>query len=61
MGIVSVMAVERKDKPQRPWSGFGYLILVVICILAAYFIVLPIGQQIAGVFQEITNAFQGKR
>ena len=55
------MTVERKDKPQRPWSGFGYLIIVVIAILVAYFIVLPIGQQIMGVFQEITDAFQGKR
>jgi len=49
-----------KDKPKRPWGGFGYLILVVLAILVGWFIVLPIGQQIAGVFQTLTNAFQGK-
>ena len=50
-----------KDKPQRPWGGFGYLILVVLAILVAYFVVLPIGQQIGGVFQQLTNAFSGKK
>jgi hypothetical protein len=47
-------------KPDKPWGGFGVLILSVIAILVAYFIVLPIGQQISAVFQTLTNAFQGK-
>ena len=50
-----------KDKPKKPWGGFGYLILIVLVILVAYFIVLPIGQEISGVFQKLTNALQGKR
>jgi hypothetical protein len=48
------------EKPKRPWSGFGYLILVVIAVLAAYFVVLPMGQQVRGVFQTLTNAFGGR-
>lgn len=48
------------DKPKRPWSGFGYLIIIVLVILTAYFVVLPIGQQVRGVFQTVTNAFGGK-
>jgi len=50
-----------KDKSKRPWGGFGYLILVVLAILVAYFIVLPIGQQIHDVFQQLTNAFSGRK
>jgi hypothetical protein len=45
------------DKPKRPWSGFGYLVLVVIAILVAYFIVLPVGLKIRGVFQSMNDAF----
>jgi hypothetical protein len=52
--------VDPDKKPKRSWGGFGYLILVVIAVLVAYFIVLPIGQQIAGTFQTLTNAFQRK-
>jgi len=57
---VPLVLVMEKDKSKRPWGGFGYLILVVLAVLVAWFIVLPIGQQIAGVFQTLTNAFQGK-
>ena len=52
---------EQRDKPKRPWSGFGYLIIVVIVILVGYFIVLPIGQQVHDVFQQLTDALHGKR
>ena len=55
--IVFTMMPQDKDKPKRPWSGFGYLVLVVIAILVAYFIVRPIGQEVASVFQTLTNAF----
>jgi Flp pilus assembly pilin Flp len=50
----------QKDKSKRPWGGFEYLILVVVAILVGYFVVLPIGQEVRGVFQKLTNAFQGK-
>ena len=50
-----------KDKPKGPWGGFGYMILAVLAILVAYFIVLPIGEQIRGVFQQLTDAFSGKK
>ena len=49
-----------EDKPKRPWSGFAYLVIVVLAILVAYIIVLPIGQQIRSVFQELTDAFSRK-
>ncbi len=45
-----------EKKPKRPWSGFGYVVLVVIAILVAYYILLPVGQQVSGVFQILTNA-----
>ena len=48
-------------KPKRPWGGFGWLIIIVIAILVAYFVLLPIGQEIRGVFQTLTDAFQGKK
>jgi hypothetical protein len=49
-----------QDKNKRPWGGFGYLILVVIVILVAWFIILPIGMEIREVFQKLTNALSGK-
>jgi hypothetical protein len=48
------------EKPKRPWSGFGYLIIIVVAVLAAYFVILPIGQQVGGVFQTLTHALGGK-
>ncbi len=52
---------ERSDKPKRPWGGLGYVIIVIVAILVAYFIVLPIGQQVHNTFQQLTDALQGKR
>lgn len=43
--------------PKRPRSPVGYIVLVVIAVLIAVFVVRPIGQQITGVFQRLTNAF----
>jgi hypothetical protein len=48
------------DKPKRPWSGFGTLVIIIVAILVAYFVVLPMGQQVRGVFQTLTNAFGGR-
>jgi len=50
-----------KDKSKRPWSGFGYVVLVTIAILVGYFIILPVGQEIASVFQRLTTVFQTGR
>lgn len=47
---------ERKPKP--PWSDFAFVIVVVLAILVAWFIVLPVGMEIASIFQRLTNAFQ---
>ena len=44
-------------KKKRPWSGFGYLVLVILAILTAWFVVLPVGQEMRGVFQRLTDAF----
>ena len=49
-----------REKNKRPWSGFGYLVLVTVAILAAWFLLLPIGMQIRDVFQRLTDAFSHK-
>ena len=49
-----------KDKNKRTWGGFGYLILVIIAILVAWFVVRPIGMEIRDTFQKLTNALGGK-
>jgi hypothetical protein len=48
------------DEPnrKRPWSPWQYIVLIVIAILLAVFVIRPIGLQIAGVFQRLTDAFQ---
>ena len=51
----SRVVIDRK--PKRPWKGFAYLVLVLLAILAAYFVVLPLGQEVRGVFQRLTDAF----
>jgi len=51
---------DSEDKPKRPWSGFGYLILVVIAILVALFLVRPLGLEVRSIFQTLNDAFQGK-
>ena len=48
------------DKPKRPWSGFAYLVLVILAILAAWFFVRPFGLEVRDVFQRLNDAFQGK-
>jgi hypothetical protein len=50
----------RDDKPKRPWSGFGYTVLVVIAILAAWFVVRPVGLEVSSVFQRLSDALGGK-
>jgi hypothetical protein len=50
---------ERKQKP--PWSDFAFLVIVVLAILVAWFVIRPVGMEIASVFQRLTNAFQTGR
>ena len=47
-------------KPKRPWTGFDYLVLLVLALIVAVFVLRPIGLQIRDVFQTLTNAFQNK-
>ncbi len=47
-------------KQKKSWGGFGYLILIVIAILVAYFVVLPLGLQVRQTFQTLDNAVGGK-
>ncbi len=49
--------MPNERKPKRPWGGFQYLVLVVVGILVAWFVIRPVGQQIAGVLQTLTDAF----
>jgi len=53
--------LENDPRRKRPWSPLHYIVLVVIVILIAVFVVRPIGLQIAGVFQRLTDAFQNGR
>ncbi len=57
-GDSSAMEIPGKNKLKRPWGGFGYLILVVLAVLVAWFLVLPVGRQVASVFQRLTDAFE---
>jgi hypothetical protein len=45
-------------QPKRPWGGFSSLLLAVLAVLVAWFIVRPIGLEVAGVFQRLTDAFR---
>jgi hypothetical protein len=49
---------EDNPRRKRPWSPWQYLVLAVVAILIAVFVVRPIGLQIVGVFQRLTDAFQ---
>jgi len=46
------------EKSKRPWGGFGHLVLVVLAVLIGWFIVRPVGLEIASVFQRLTDAFR---
>jgi hypothetical protein len=61
LGDTFAMAFPEKDKSKKPWGGFSYLILIMLAVLVAYFLVLPVGRQVAEVFQTLTNALEGKK
>jgi Flp pilus assembly pilin Flp len=44
-------------KPPRPKNQLGYIVIVAIVALVAVFFLQPMGQQIAGIFQTLTDAF----
>jgi len=46
------------EKLKRPWGGFGYLILIVLAVLVAWFLIMPVGQEVAWVFQRLTDVFK---
>ena len=43
------------DKPRGP--GSGYLIIVVIAIIVAWFFIRPLGQQVHDILQSLVGAF----
>jgi hypothetical protein len=45
------------DKPRGP--GYGYLFVVAIAILVAWFVLRPMGLQIRHVFETLVDAFSG--
>jgi hypothetical protein len=45
-------------KPGR--SSFGYLVLVVIVVLAAWYFLRPLGLQVSAVFQTLVDAFKNR-
>jgi hypothetical protein len=46
------------NRPRGPgFRYFGYVTLVVIAVLVAWFVVRPLGLQVSGVFQTLVNAF----
>ncbi len=45
-------------RPKHPKSPVGYIVLVAIAVLVAVFVVRPLGEQIAGVFQILITAFK---
>jgi hypothetical protein len=49
---------ENEPSRKRPRSPWQYIVLIVIAILIAVFVIRPIGLQITGVFQRLTDAFQ---
>jgi hypothetical protein len=44
-------------KTPRRWGSMTYIVLIVLAILIAVFVVRPIGLEITGVFQRLTDAF----
>jgi hypothetical protein len=54
----SRMDEDELPKGKRRWGSSGYIALIVIAVLIAVCVVLPLGEEIRGVFQRLTDAFQ---
>ncbi len=57
-GAAQPSRMDDEPKRKRPWSPWQYLTLIVIAILLVVFVVRPIGQQVTGVFQRLTDALK---
>ena len=44
----------------RPGNFWSYLLICAVALAVAHAKALPIGQQVAAVFQEVIDGFQGK-
>ena len=44
----------------RPGNFWSYLLICAVAVAVAHAKVLPIGQQVAAVFQQVIDGFQGK-
>ena len=44
----------------RPGNYWGYLFLCAVALAVAHAKALPIGQQVAAVYQQVIDGFQGK-
>jgi len=44
----------------RPGNFWSYLLICAVALAVAHTKALPIGQQVAAVFQEVVDGFQGK-
>ena len=44
----------------RPGNFWSYLLICAVALAVAHAKALPIGQQVAAVFQEVVDGFQGK-
>jgi len=55
------MIYEDKNQPKRPWGGFGTLVVIIIAFFVGYYLLLPVGQKVASVFQTLTDAFSNRK
>jgi len=46
-----------EGQPKRPWSGWIYLIMIVVAGVGAYYLVLPMGEAVRSIFQRLIDAF----
>jgi hypothetical protein len=60
-GAAQSRCVDFDRQPKRPWSGFQYLIIVAGALLVAWYVLRPVGLDVAGVFQRLTDAFKYHR
>jgi hypothetical protein len=44
-------------QPKRPWSGWIYLIMIVVGTVGAYYLVIPMVDVVQSVFERLGGAF----
>jgi hypothetical protein len=50
----------RPNRPRR-WGTKGYLVLIVLAIIIACAVLIPLGAQVRGVFQKLSDALGGAK